>query len=98
MKKEALTVMESQLANITVKETMAKELYQVNYLTSYPISDLMLEGWAKCILELRPDTTTSDIKTVIDKMKVGDLPFDNKKGIQNIFVGLNLTKQGGMVR
>jgi hypothetical protein len=81
------TTTENQLANITTKEDLVKQLYHVNYLVSYPVSDLMLEGWANSIMELVPEITTKDIKSITDRMKMGTYPFDSRKGIQNIFNG-----------
>jgi hypothetical protein len=76
-----------QLANITINEELVKALYHVNYLTPYAISDTMLEGWANSIQELNPNITPAILKKIIDKMKMGEIEFDNKKGIQNIFKG-----------
>ena len=78
----------NKLVNITTSEQIIKELYHVNYLVAYPLSDIMLEGWAKCIIDLKPKTTPEDLRKVINKMKLGVIPFDPKLGIQNIFKGL----------
>ena len=81
----------NKLVNITTNEQMIKELYHVNYLVAYPLSDTILEGWCKCIIELKPETTPEDIKKMINKMKLGLIPYDPKLGIQNIFRGLRYT-------
>lgn len=47
----------------------------------------MLEVWANTILELEPEINESVIKWIVDKMKIGIIDFDNRKGIQNIFDG-----------
>jgi len=73
----------------TINEDMVKELYHVNYLVAYPLSDLMLEGWAKCISELKPELKPLELRELINKMKLGVIPYDPKLGIQNIFKGLN---------
>ena len=78
------TATENQLANTTTN--LIKELYHVNYLVAYPISDSMLEGWAKCLTELAPGMSSYLLKDIIDKMKMGHIAYDHKKGIQNIFI------------
>ncbi len=81
---------ESQLANITVNVDLVKALYHVNYLVSFPISDLMLEGWSKSITELRPEITPSTVKWIVDHMKLGIIEYKSKMGIQNIFQGFSV--------
>lgn len=80
----------NQSVSITTKEDLSKALYHFNYLTSFPYSDLVLEGWANSIIELEPAITPEIIKWITDKMKVGLIDFDAKKGIQNIFVGFRV--------
>jgi hypothetical protein len=75
-------------ASITINDNFVKQLYHVNYLVNYPISDIMLEGWTRSINELMPEATPQDIKFVIDKMKLGEIKFDSRKGVQNILVAL----------
>ena len=58
------TVTENQLANTTTN--LIKELYHVNYLVAYPISDIMLEGWAKCLTELAPGMSSYVLKEIIE--------------------------------
>ena len=78
-----------QLANTSTKiEQIAKELFHINYLVAFPISDPMLEGWARSIDELDPQATPEEIKELIGNMKKGLEEFDKNKGIQNIFIGL----------
>lgn len=82
---DKLQTQESQLANTTIDKDFVQQLYHVNYLTNYPISDAMLEGWSKSIKELAPEMTSKTVKIIIDRMKVGTIDFDNRIGIQNIF-------------
>lgn len=83
-----MIVTESHLANTTLLTNISKELFQVNYLVAYPLSDAAIEGWTNCILELRPQTTIEELRSVINKMKTGEIEYDTKKGIQNIFRGI----------
>lgn len=81
-------IQENQLANITTPNPdYVKQLFHINYLTSYPISDIMLEGYSVSIQELVPEISVKDIKEIIDRMKLGSIDFDSKKGVQNIFKG-----------
>ena len=83
-----METIQKQSANITIRKEMVEQLYHVNYLVAYPVSDLMLEGWARSISELMPDVTEFDIKRIIDEMKVGKIKFDSRKGVQNILIAL----------
>ncbi len=84
---ELQPINQSQLANTTTKVELAKALYHINYLTSFPYSDIVLEGWTNSIIELEPEITPEVVKWITDRMKVGLIEFDSKKGIQNIFNG-----------
>lgn len=78
---------DNQLVSITINPEIAKALFHVNYLTPYPYSDMIIEGWAKSIQELEPEITSEVIKWILDNMKKGLIEYDSKKGIQNIFSG-----------
>lgn len=82
-----LQKMDNKLASITINEQLVKQLYHFNYLTSYPINDSTLEGWARSIEELEPIITPDVIRWICDNMKIGKIDYDNRKGIQNIFNG-----------
>jgi hypothetical protein len=66
---------------------LIKALYHVNLLTPFPISDGMLELWARSIQKLRPEITPEVVTQIIDKMKLGEIKYDTKEGVQNIFIG-----------
>lgn len=84
---EQLTTTENQLANTTINLDFIKELYHVNYLTAFPISDTILEGWYHCITEIEPALTKEALKWILTEMKVGNIEYNPKLGIQNIFQG-----------
>lgn len=75
----------STLQNQQIEFT--KQLFHVNCLVAYPITDTMLEVWTNSINELAPEINSSIVKIIIDRMKLGSIPYDNRKGIQNIFAG-----------
>lgn len=82
-----LQKMDNKLANTNINISIVKQLFHFNQLTSFPISDKNIEGWSKSIEELEPAITPDVIKWICDSMKMGTIPYDNKKGIQNVFIG-----------
>ncbi|MDB5288565.1 MAG: hypothetical protein JWR05_3514 [Mucilaginibacter sp.] len=64
------------------------EVFHINQLIPYPLTDQQITDWAKSINELRPDVTAATLKAVINKMKLGKIQWDNRSGIQNIFKAL----------
>ncbi len=88
---ELQTTQNKSVSIITNKnELLVKELYHINYVVNYPLSDIMLEGWDRTIKELEPEITNEVIKWILDNVKLGFMDWDNKKGIQNIFEGFRL--------
>lgn len=74
---------------ITTKiNNLSKVLIHYNQLTAFPYSDLQIIEWAKSINELMPELSNETLKFIIDRMKIGYYPFDNRLGIQNIFNGI----------
>lgn len=69
---------------------LSKAVFHVNQLTGYPLPDAVIMDWAKSISELAPEITPKTIKIVTDKMKVGLIDYDHRKGIQNIFNGYKI--------
>lgn len=78
----------SSLSNETI--ALCKSLVHVNQLSPFDVSDAKIMDWAKSIQELMPNVGCEDLKTLIDDFKLGVLDYDNKKGIQNIFIGLSI--------
>ena len=76
--------------NITTDIDFIKELYHINQIANYPVSDLNLETWAKSIKELTPEITPEILKKIINKYKTGYYKWDSKVGIPNIFNGYHL--------
>lgn len=66
---------------------LINELFYVNCIVAYPVSDTTLEMWSKSILELEPEITPEVVKWIMNKMIMGLIPYDSKIGIQNIFNG-----------
>lgn len=68
------------------------QVYHINHLTAFPLTDNQIDEWSRSINELRPDVTPEQLKEVIDGMKQGLIDFDNRLGIQNIFKALDAGK------
>lgn len=85
-----LTTNQSQGIVLSPKEIeIALQVYHINHLTAFPLSDQLIDEWSRSISELRPEVTPEQIKEVIDGMKQGYIEFDNRLGIQNIFKALD---------
>ena len=87
MENQLISKRESRSVSTHNIEALAIELYHVNQLTSYPFSDVVLESWAVSLINLEPEITVEAINWITDRMKTGQIQFDGKKGIQNIFNG-----------
>ncbi len=75
------------LANLEVKD-FGLALYQINLVMAYPLSDAVIEDWAKFIIRAFPKTTPEEVRYVIDKIAKGEIPFDNKYGIRDLAIAL----------
>lgn len=67
---------------------IAKLIFHVNLLTSFPLADSQIEMWAQSINRLLPDLSLEKLQQVIDKMKMGEIEYDKNLGVQNIFLGI----------
>lgn len=87
----------SQNAQLSLSENqfnICKEIYHVNQLTAFPVNDERLSEWARSIEEIVPNLEIEDLKNVIIDFKIGELEYNHKEGVQNIFFGLR-TNYGG---
>ncbi len=82
-----MTATGSELANTPLDAKLVSELFHLNFLTPFPVGDDMLENWAVSLQELEPMITPEVVKWICDNMKIGRIGYDNKKGIQNVFIG-----------
>lgn len=71
---------------------IAIQIFHMNQLTAFPLSDEQIDDWTRSIVELRPDVTPQQLKSAIDDMKQGYADYDNRLGIQNIFKALDAGK------
>lgn len=76
-----------------IKE-IGREISHVNQLTSFLVPAEILIDWAKSIEEIVPNLDIEDLKSVIVDFKIGELEYNQKEGVQNIFFGLK-TNFGG---
>lgn len=83
----------NQSLELTDKELeIAQVVFLVNQLISYHLSDLQISDWARTISRLKPDITPEYLNKIIDLFIVGDIEWDTRKGIQNIFMAINKPK------
>ena len=71
-------------------ETICQQLFHINRLVQFKLTPIELEDWSKDIVEHSPKTTAGQLKLVIDKFKTNRTHWNDKKGIQNIFRGIDL--------
>lgn len=67
---------------------IGKVIYHVNQLSPFRISDEDIIEWSKSIEEIVPEIEIDDLKFLLRCFKTGEENYDNKVGIQNIFLGL----------
>jgi len=60
-------------------------IYLVNFLVAYPLTDTQIAEWARCIIHLRPETTSDELQNIMNKFITAEYDYDTRKGIQNIF-------------
>lgn len=73
-------------------ETVCQQLFHVNKLIQFKLTETEMEDWSRDIAELSPNTTAGELKLVLDKFKTNRTKWDVKQGIQNIFRGIELLK------
>lgn len=76
----------SSLSDVEIN--VSQSIHDIVFLSPFEISDLELIDWAKRILKIHPNVDPLDIQAVVDDFTTGDLPYDNKLAIRNIFIGL----------
>jgi len=63
-------------------------LFYANLLSPFRVEDPILEQWSMTINRLIPELEISELEQLMDSFMRGHTEYDNKKGIQNIFTGL----------
>ena len=72
---------------------IATILWHVNQLTPFPLSDTQIETWSRSVNELRPNIEINRLDKMMRLLKLGEIEWDHKAGIQNIFRAYNMTAQ-----
>ena len=70
------------------QQEVAILLFRINLVRVYPLTDGELSLWAREIISLLPDLDLKKLKLLIDKFVKGEIKYDNKIGLPNIFIGL----------
>lgn len=73
-------------ANTTNIEFL-KALKKTTFFMPYNINDDTLEAWGKFLNETEPEITTNRLNLINAKFATGQVIFDSKLGISNIFIG-----------
>lgn len=63
-------------------------LVKINILTPFRIDDSIIEMWSMELNRLLPQMEIEELESLMDDFLKGDIEYDNKIGIQNIFKGL----------
>jgi len=78
---------QQQQQNLALKEKefeIAKMVWRLDMVLSYPLDESQIETWSKHILRLCPDVTAERVSEIVDKFLTGEWDFDKDKGIANI--------------
>lgn len=67
---------------------IAKSLFYVNLLTPFRVEDFIIEQWSITVSRMLPDVTSDEIQQLMDDFMTGEIEYDHKLGIQNIFKGI----------
>ena len=67
---------------------LAKQVYQINQLVPYPLSDVQIEDIARSLDRLVPELTPELLGLMMDRFKYGYYQWDRTQLIQNIFNNL----------
>jgi hypothetical protein len=63
----------------------------------YPLKDDSIQEWAESINESLPGLEVEELREVMEKFKTGELDFDPRLMIRNIFIGLRMNKSKGTI-
>lgn len=74
----------SQLVFSEAEKQLAVQIFHVNQLSPWKLSDLEIIEWTKTILDICPDATPEKIKDVIDRYKTNEIEWNTHQGVQNI--------------
>jgi hypothetical protein len=79
---------QDQSSPTKIDENIAKVLYHVNQLSPFIVTDQTIIEWTKSIQEILPNIDNNDLRALLNDFKTDAIHYDNKLGIQNIFIGL----------
>lgn len=87
-KNQIIIQQDQRLVSSHKQGQIAFVLTGVNDLLSYDMPPEKIASWAKHIDRMIPDLSIETLRNIIDNMLIGETPYDNKKGVQNIFIAL----------
>lgn len=76
---------------VTKKEKdICDVLVGINQLRSFKLDVIEVLEWKDSLIRILPDIKIETLQFVIDSMMTGELEYNDKKGIQNLFAALKL--------
>lgn len=82
---------QSVSTNLQSKEIqMARSLFYVNLLSPFRVDDAIIEMWSVSLSRIDDRITPEEVQELMDAFMTGEIEYDNKIGIQNIFKGLEI--------
>lgn len=63
-------------------------LVKINILSPFRIQDEILEMWSMEINRMLPQLEVNELEELMDAFMIGELEYDHKLGVQNVFRGL----------
>ena len=74
----------SGLAFSDNEATIAKQVFNVNLLTNWKLTDDEIILWSRAILKHFPDVTPEKIEEILTRYESNDLEWNHYQGVQNI--------------
>lgn len=68
---------------------IVKELWHINQVITYQLTDSQLEDWAQSINSLLPTLEIKEVSKAIKLLKTGKVKWDVGVGLPNVFSALN---------
>lgn len=65
---------------------VCRALWKINLCIAYPLSDAMIEAWAKHLLRLCPDVNLNELNDIMDRYITGEVEYIPNKGLSNIII------------
>lgn len=75
------------------EQDIVKELWHINQVITYQLTDTQLEDWSKSIHSLYPAIEIKELTKAINLLKTGKVKWDVGVGLPNVFSALSAAWQ-----